>query len=402
MGRRVFTFAAAVSTLLCLATIGLWVSTYFGSWLYAGVIWRATDAEYHPIYFSLSTQRGVITVVAGRYRVPLQGLNQAERQAVQTFRGSMEKLPRQSRWGTPYDFKATIPSLLGDQGFVIDWGTFIYRSVIRVYSVDLSVPFWFLTLLLALPPAAWGRARVRRALGAGTVKQHSSGTMPRPVAVAKSEAQLAARGRVFTVVSAISLLLCAATIVVLQLTDAVGRSALFTTAKGTLIELKAQHGRVSLATVSNWPQPEKLRFQRTGEDWRLLYPYRERMTRVVNTSLLGFTQLNGHIEMFLELDGSVMLLPYGRDGYHWASTSPLAYLQFQFSLREIALAAAILPCFWTILRVRSRIRRQIALNRGLCRACGYDLTANASGVCPECGTAVPAKPNLLRQPDRTS
>jgi hypothetical protein len=25
---------------------------------------------------------------------------------------------------------------------------------------------------------------------------------------------------------------------------------------------------------------------------------------------------------------------------------------------------------------------------GVCRACGYDLTANVSGVCPECGTAV--------------
>jgi len=27
--------------------------------------------------------------------------------------------------------------------------------------------------------------------------------------------------------------------------------------------------------------------------------------------------------------------------------------------------------------------------RGLCTKCGYDLTANVSGVCPECGTPVP-------------
>ena len=27
---------------------------------------------------------------------------------------------------------------------------------------------------------------------------------------------------------------------------------------------------------------------------------------------------------------------------------------------------------------------------GLCQACGYNLTANTSGVCPECGTPVPA------------
>jgi len=26
-----------------------------------------------------------------------------------------------------------------------------------------------------------------------------------------------------------------------------------------------------------------------------------------------------------------------------------------------------------------------------CRRCGYDLTANATGVCPECGGPVPGK-----------
>ena len=29
---------------------------------------------------------------------------------------------------------------------------------------------------------------------------------------------------------------------------------------------------------------------------------------------------------------------------------------------------------------------------GHCRRCGYDLTGNVSGICPECGTAVPALP----------
>ena len=26
----------------------------------------------------------------------------------------------------------------------------------------------------------------------------------------------------------------------------------------------------------------------------------------------------------------------------------------------------------------------------LCHSCGYDLTGNESGICPECGTGVPA------------
>ena len=38
---------------------------------------------------------------------------------------------------------------------------------------------------------------------------------------------------------------------------------------------------------------------------------------------------------------------------------------------------------WCIRRRRARLIRA-----GLCRSCGYDLTGNTSGVCPECGTPV--------------
>lgn len=33
---------------------------------------------------------------------------------------------------------------------------------------------------------------------------------------------------------------------------------------------------------------------------------------------------------------------------------------------------------------------------GFCAACGYDLTANTSGLCPECGTPVSHKPELAK------
>jgi len=29
------------------------------------------------------------------------------------------------------------------------------------------------------------------------------------------------------------------------------------------------------------------------------------------------------------------------------------------------------------------------MRRGQCSKCGYDLTANTSGICPECGTPIP-------------
>lgn len=34
------------------------------------------------------------------------------------------------------------------------------------------------------------------------------------------------------------------------------------------------------------------------------------------------------------------------------------------------------------------ITRRPAVSRPTCRSCGYDLTANASGICPECGHAI--------------
>lgn len=33
-------------------------------------------------------------------------------------------------------------------------------------------------------------------------------------------------------------------------------------------------------------------------------------------------------------------------------------------------------------------REAARMGRGQCTACGYDLTGNVSGVCPECGSAI--------------
>jgi uncharacterized paraquat-inducible protein A len=67
----------------------------------------------------------------------------------------------------------------------------------------------------------------------------------------------------------------------------------------------------------------------------------------------------------------------------------------------ILLAGLLVMCvfgFWLRFQFLRREWRAIAVNeqedrrrRGLCVKCGYDLTGNTSGVCPECGTPLPAE-----------
>ena len=69
--------------------------------------------------------------------------------------------------------------------------------------------------------------------------------------------------------------------------------------------------------------------------------------------------------------------------------APLASRSMRLYL--IFILTAALPTAWltsVLLVVRRDNRRR---RTGLCLACGYSLTGNFSGVCPECGTPVPQK-----------
>jgi hypothetical protein len=49
---------------------------------------------------------------------------------------------------------------------------------------------------------------------------------------------------------------------------------------------------------------------------------------------------------------------------------------------------AVSLCYPILAFVRGPVRRWRRRRRGLCVKCGYNLTGNVSGVCPECGTAL--------------
>ena len=53
---------------------------------------------------------------------------------------------------------------------------------------------------------------------------------------------------------------------------------------------------------------------------------------------------------------------------------------------DLAICAIPVAC-WLALDRPAWVRHQ-RRRHGLCPACGYNLTANVSGVCPECGRAI--------------
>jgi predicted RNA-binding Zn-ribbon protein involved in translation (DUF1610 family) len=51
-------------------------------------------------------------------------------------------------------------------------------------------------------------------------------------------------------------------------------------------------------------------------------------------------------------------------------------------------------CYSTIVLSRGPVRRWRRRKRGLCTQCGYNLTDNVSGVCPECGAVISGQDGL--------
>ena len=79
---------------------------------------------------------------------------------------------------------------------------------------------------------------------------------------------------------------------------------------------------------------------------------------------------------------------------HQASTN-IRKVSFSFAVIRIPLWATfiLLSLYPAIAFIRGPFRRYRCRKKGLCLTCGYNLTGNISGVCPECST--PLDPKLL-------
>ena len=109
-------------------------------------------------------------------------------------------------------------------------------------------------------------------------------------------------------------------------------------------------------------------------------------------SLLWFVAVAGAAVWAQQNNARVLFyLPYV-DGY-WLSSyygqlclvkrGTLVARDYWCSLPASFVPIAVLSSLW--LKHARREARSRRASRGLCRACGYDLTGNVSGACPECG-----------------
>ena len=88
-------------------------------------------------------------------------------------------------------------------------------------------------------------------------------------------------------------------------------------------------------------------------------------------------------------------LAYHAAFWAWVSATPnanLAVVRRNFYLCSVpcfAIFIGQLGAIWFLIAL-PRIRRRRRRSKGECVRCGYDLTGNTSGVCPECGVEVQA------------
>jgi hypothetical protein len=80
----------------------------------------------------------------------------------------------------------------------------------------------------------------------------------------------------------------------------------------------------------------------------------------------------------------------GLQQFFWPEQPPAVFLNFvELSFSTLFLGSPLCAVLWAWLwtRWRNRLFRRRA--RKHCMSCGYDLTGNVSGTCPECGQPVP-------------
>jgi len=202
--------------------------------------------------------------------------------------------------------------------------------------------------------------------------------------------------RLVQLVTVVSLFLCAGTVVLWMGFSDVGEDNFVATGGGTVWNFDSGGGMLGVTRYSGWPRPVRMYHRVQGG-----HPYR------VVSPIFAFEWAGAHRTErrsggFYFAHGTVCVM-LGKDGTAEYGGSALQLLQNFTSQKFSApfpfwsigipcwLAVAIfalLPGFMIGQSAVGGLRRRLRALRGRCSKCGYNLTGNASGVCPECGAKV--------------
>lgn len=198
------------------------------------------------------------------------------------------------------------------------------------------------------------------------------------------------RHRLLGVLSVLSLILCVATVVVWVRAKSVGPNELFfATRGGKLRWVESDWDGMTLTTVAEWPNSERLQWIADPVGHALLPGLVRRGTAAWATDwhALGITYRSGTALIPLRGDGSACRSSEKDGGYlpieHGFDhlSPPVAWWGITMPHGDALALFAVTPLVWTGSRVRRIVR---PVERGLCPSCGYDLRAT-SDRCPECG-----------------
>jgi hypothetical protein len=176
--------------------------------------------------------------------------------------------------------------------------------------------------------------------------------------------------------ASLSLLLCVATVVLWVRSKMNGRSdqAMFQRGDRFWV-VTSSSGQLYIETVPNWDHDAEVSLAR----WtRLMWIDHSRTNRRPwgCEDVQGFCLLHGGACVRL-YDAQGILTDFSGPTSAWKVGAPHWFILLLVSI--------------PLLLLLKRFMAYLKVSPGNCTRCGYDLTGNISGVCPECGTAMEGK-----------
>lgn len=190
----------------------------------------------------------------------------------------------------------------------------------------------------------------------------------------------------FNSISVVLLVLCLA-IVALRMRGGASGISCWALPGGKMYCLQSQSDRLVFGVAGPWPCGEhrwnSMLFPVESEpDWRPEDPPLHRHP-------LGVDTLSSEGLVAVDPDGRV---PWTVGGGRSGASQPTIPVRFETVAVPSRLLLAMLsplPVAWIgTMLVRFRTYRRKRFRDPNCRCCGYNLTGNTSGLCPECGTPV--------------